>query len=182
MRLDLIFSVRDIYINSNLNPPTKFTNSSRSIELKDILPWNIPQMITKTIPLSTRISRCEFDGKSMESETTTWSEFCIGGKTIVEQKLASEERNKSKEQDYENHSLGSTRRKVNHLNKVIWDRKIVTKFTRLISSAGIGKPVLKIYVKISKDKNISRWVDQENLIYIRWNRIKNHAQNEEGDR
>ena len=118
----------------------------------------------------------------MESETTTWWEFCIGGKTIVEQKLASEERNKSKEQDYENHSLGSTRRKVNHLNKVILDRKIVTKFTRLISSAGIGKPVLKIYVKISKDKNISRWVDQENLIYIRWNRIKNRAQNEEGDR
>ena len=31
-------------------------------------------------------------------------------------------------------------------------------------------------VKISKDENISRWVDQENLIYVRWNRIKNHAQ------
>ena len=28
-------------------------------------------------------------------------------------------------------------------------------------------------VKLSKDKHISRWVDQENLTYVRWNRIKN---------
>ena len=40
-------------------------------------------------------SLCEFDGKSMESETTTWSEFPNGGKAIAEQILASEERNKS---------------------------------------------------------------------------------------
>ena len=31
-------------------------------------------------------------------------------------------------------------------------------------------------VKVSKDKNISRWVDRENLIYVRWNRMKNRAQ------
>ena len=37
-------------INSNLN-----FCSSRSIELKYILPWNISQMITKTIPISLRI-------------------------------------------------------------------------------------------------------------------------------
>ena len=30
-------------------------------------------------------------------------------------------------------------------------------------------------VKVSKDKHIGRWVDQENLIHIRWNGIKNHA-------
>ena len=47
---------------------------------------------------------CEFDGKSMEAEITTWSEFPNGGKDIVEQILASEERNKSNEQDYENQS------------------------------------------------------------------------------
>ena len=41
-------------------------------------------------------SCCEFDGKSMETETITWSEFPNGGKAIVEQILASEERNKSK--------------------------------------------------------------------------------------
>ena len=55
MRLDLIFSMRDIYINSNLNPLTKFTSSSRSTEFKDILLWNISQMITKTVLISTRI-------------------------------------------------------------------------------------------------------------------------------
>ena len=41
-------------------------------------------------------SRFEFIGKSMETETTTWSEFPTGGKSFVEQILASEDRNKSK--------------------------------------------------------------------------------------
>ena len=58
MRLDLILSMRDICINSNLNPLTKFTSSSRSTKFKDILPWNISQMIMKTIPISTRIVAC----------------------------------------------------------------------------------------------------------------------------
>ena len=87
MRLHLI---RDIYIyiyiyytshiNSNLNSFTKFTNSSRNTNLKDIFPWNISQMIMKTVPISTRIvisytmkygSSSEFYEKSMETETTT---------------------------------------------------------------------------------------------------------------
>ena len=38
----------------------------------------------------------EFVGKSMGTETTTWSEFPNGGKAIVEQILASEEIKKSK--------------------------------------------------------------------------------------
>ena len=44
--------MRDIYINSNLNPLAKFTSS---IEFKDILPWNISQVITKTIQINSRI-------------------------------------------------------------------------------------------------------------------------------
>ena len=55
MRLDLIFFMWYIYINSNLNPLPKFTSSSKGTKFKDILPWNISQMITKTIPISTRI-------------------------------------------------------------------------------------------------------------------------------
>ena len=55
MRLDLIFSMRDIYINSNLNPLTKFTSSSRSTKFKDILAWTISQMITETVSISRRI-------------------------------------------------------------------------------------------------------------------------------
>ena len=54
MRLDLILLMRNIYINSNLNPLTKFT-SSRITECKDILPWNFSQMITKTVQISGRI-------------------------------------------------------------------------------------------------------------------------------
>ena len=62
-------------------------------------------------------------------------------------------------------------RKVNHQSKVIW--KIIIDFPRLISSTRIGKPVLMMDVEVfSKDKNISRWVDWENLIYVRWNRIR----------
>ena len=67
-------------------------------------------------------------------------------------------------------------RKVNHLSKIIWDRKVITEFTRLISSSRIGKPVLVMDVKVTKDKNISGWVDRENFIYVGWNRIKNHTQ------
>ena len=58
-------------------------------------------------------------------------------------------------------------RKVNHLGKVISDRKVITEFTRSISSTRIGKPVLMMDVKVSKDKIISRWVDRENLMYVR---------------
>ena len=38
----------------------------------------------------------KFDRKSMETDTTTWSDFHNGRKAIVEQKLASEVKNKSK--------------------------------------------------------------------------------------
>ena len=103
MRLNLTLTMRDIYINSNLNPLTKFTSNSRSTELKDILPWNISQMITNTVPTSTRIvlsyvmkRGIKFDRNSMESETTTLSELPNEGKVIVEQILASEKGNKSK--------------------------------------------------------------------------------------
>ena len=50
VRLDLILSMRDIHINSNLNPLTKFTRSSRSNDFKHIIPWNISHMVAKTIP------------------------------------------------------------------------------------------------------------------------------------
>ena len=55
VKLDLILTMRDTCINSNLNPLTKFTSSSRSTDFKDILPYNISQMIAKTAPISTRI-------------------------------------------------------------------------------------------------------------------------------
>ena len=84
-------------------PRTEFTSSNRSTKFKDILPWNISQMITKTNPISTRMaishtmnraSYFDFIGKSMETETTKWSEFLNEGQVIVEKILASEKRNK----------------------------------------------------------------------------------------
>ena len=73
---------------------------SRTVRL-----WNISRMITKTIWISTRIvishalkqgNLFEISRTSVETETTTWSEFSTGGNTIGEQILASEERNESK--------------------------------------------------------------------------------------
>ena len=55
VRFDLTLTMRNIYINSNLDPLAKFTSCSRSTDFKYILPCNIPQMITKTILISTRI-------------------------------------------------------------------------------------------------------------------------------
>ena len=53
--LDVIFTLRDIYINSNLNTLTKVTSSRRSTEFKEVFLWSISQMTTKTVPISTRI-------------------------------------------------------------------------------------------------------------------------------
>ena len=104
VRLHLILMMRGIYINSNLNPLTKLTSSSRSTEFKNILPWDISQMITKTIPnqhensykLCNEMGYPIVNGKSMETETTTQWEFSNGGKAIVEEILTSEEINKSR--------------------------------------------------------------------------------------
>ena len=128
LRLDLILSMRDRYINSNLNPLTKFTSSSRSTEFKDIIPWNIYQMIMKTVPISTRIVISNamkwgiplYDGKLTETETTTWSEFPNGEKTIVEQIPASEESIKIQKSRNMRITVWDASKKVNHLSKVIW--------------------------------------------------------------
>ena len=55
VKIDLILTMRMVYINSNLNPFTKFNSSSRSTKHKDIFPCNISQMIMKTVPISMRI-------------------------------------------------------------------------------------------------------------------------------
>ena len=41
VRLDLILSMKDIYINFNLNPLKKLISSNRSTDFNDILLWNI---------------------------------------------------------------------------------------------------------------------------------------------
>ena len=89
VKFDLMLTIKDIYINTNLNPLTKFTSSSssRSSEFRNILQWNISKMITKTVPISTRMVLTYVMKpsiplwiwwKSMVTETTTWSEFSNG--------------------------------------------------------------------------------------------------------
>ena len=108
VRFDMIFPMRNIYINSNLKPLTKFNRSSRSTGFKYILRWNISQIITKTVPISTRI----VISYAMKLGIPLWIWWKVkgnsnlirisqlgrgaGGGRIVEQILASEERKKFK--------------------------------------------------------------------------------------
>ena len=100
MRFDLILTMKDIHIISNLNPLTEFASSSKSTEFKDILPWNISQMITKTIPISTRtVISCDETGHPvlylLESQWKLRKQYDQKRKAIAEQILVSEEINKS---------------------------------------------------------------------------------------
>ena len=55
-----------------------------------------PNQHENSYKLCNKTGRCEFDGKSIKTETATWPQFPNGEKSIVEQILASEERNKFK--------------------------------------------------------------------------------------
>ena len=78
VRLEMIFSVRDMYINSNLDPLIKFTSRSRSTKLKDILPWSISQMVTKTTLISTRL----VISYAMKRGILLWIWWKINGKWV----------------------------------------------------------------------------------------------------
>ena len=78
---DLIIPMRDTFTNSNLGLLIKLRRRrrrrSRTNEFKDVLSWNISQMITMTIPINTRIIKkqakkgsipLEFNGEPMETE------------------------------------------------------------------------------------------------------------------
>ena len=115
-----------------MNLLTKFTSSSRSTKPKDIFPWNISQVITFDFD-HISASCFEFNGKSVETETTT-SEFSNEGKAIVEQILASEEVQKSRTMRF---TVRDPSRKINHLSKVTKERKVIIKFTMSIISTRI---------------------------------------------
>ena len=88
----------------------------------------------------------DFDGKLMETETLTWSEFHNGGKAAAEKIIVSKERNKSKRARLKITVIDPDR-KVNYLCKFVWDRKITKEFTKSISSTRIGYSVLMMDVK-----------------------------------
>ena len=97
VRLDLIFPMRDIYINSNLN--TEFTKNSRSTKFKLVLPRNVSQMITKNVPISTRIVisyaikrdiPLRIWWKVIGNWYITWSQVPDEWKVIVKQEVSEE--------------------------------------------------------------------------------------------
>ena len=141
--------------------------------LKISPPWNISQMITKTIPISTRI----VISYAMKWGILLWISWKVNGNwdnnmiRISQWRESHCKTNTSIRRKKEIQKSRTVRikvrdlsRKVNHLSMVIWNRKIMTELTRSISPTRIVKPVLMLF---SRDKNISRWVDRENLIYVR---------------
>ena len=105
-RFDMILTMRYIYINSNLNQLTKFISSSRRTEFKDILPNDHEDLLNQHKnshkphgetgnPVSSLLKSQWKLGQKVNGNRL-YSEFPNEGKAIVEQILASEERNESK--------------------------------------------------------------------------------------
>ena len=123
-----ILTRRDIYIISNVKPLTEFTSSSTNTGFKDTIPWNISQMITKTIPISMRIfishaivlGLLESQWKLSNIRISQWrGSHCRTNTSIIRKK----EIQKSRAVRVTVRDLS---RKINHLSKVICDRKIIT--------------------------------------------------------
>ena len=146
MRLELILTMRNMYISSSLSPLKKYISISRSTKFKNILQWNISQLITNTFPISTRIVIIYL----MKQIILFWVWWKVNGNWDNEmiriswwrkslcRTNTSVRRNKSKKSRIVRVTVRAMSRKVKHLSKVIWDRKIITEFTRSISFTRIG--------------------------------------------
>ena len=117
-RCNIVFTVRDIYISFNLDP---LTRSSRSTKFNDNLPWNISQMITKTIQINLRIviSCAMKSGIKVKGNLGKNVRICqLRGSDCRESK-SSEEINKSKIVGlWESLGVRDRSGKVHHLAKV----------------------------------------------------------------
>ena len=134
LRLDLVFMMRDIYLNSNPKSLTKLISSSRSTEFKDIHLWNTSQMIKKIVPISLRevinymmklgISFWvwqKVDGNWNHSmiRIFQWRENHCRINTIIRRKKWIQKSMTAR------FRVRDPRRKVNHVSKVIWnDRRV----------------------------------------------------------
>ena len=144
---DLIFTIRGIFINSNLNPLIQFTSSSRSSKLKVIFSWNISQMITRTVPISTRIVVSYTKKRSIplwvwRRVNGNWDNNMIRISEWRESHCKTDTSFRRCKQIQKSRTVRVTvrdpGRKVNHLSKVICDTKIITKFTNSFMSTRIG--------------------------------------------
>ena len=66
MRLDLILTMSYKNINSILNPLKKITSSSWRTKSKDILPWNISQMIIKMEQSAVKLAEDAFNPEILD--------------------------------------------------------------------------------------------------------------------
>ena len=146
MKLDQIFTMRDIIHQFQPWQPIKFSTSSRGTEFKDILPWNISQMITKTVTINTRI----VIGCAMKRDIPFWVWRKING-------------------NWENNTIRVSQWRESHCRASASIRRKKSK------TAGLWQSQSTIWVR-SFEKYFSRWVDRENLIYVEWNSIKNRTQ------
>ena len=147
VKLDLILTMKDTYINSNLRPFTKFTINSKRTEFKDILPWNIPQVVTKTVTISTRIV-ISYAIKQFILLRFWWKVNGNWDSNIIRISLLKESRcktNTSIRRKKEIQKSKTVRVAVrdprtidSHLIKVIWDRKNITEFTRSTGLTRMG--------------------------------------------
>ena len=75
MNIDLMLLIRGICINFNLNPVTKFSGTdNRSTYIKYTFPWNIYDMIKKSIPIRIIIKSCE-----MKRSIPLWANRKVNG-------------------------------------------------------------------------------------------------------
>ena len=73
VRLKLILTMMDIYINSNVSPLTKFIISRRSTEFKVILSWNIEYSMTLNTQCSMTLWNLYVN--FWQKQLTTWFLF-----------------------------------------------------------------------------------------------------------
>ena len=92
MRLDTIFTTRDIYIYSKLDPITKF-GSSRITQTKDIIPWNITGDQEHHINHHMNNQWNEMEHLFCDNNMIKISQI---EKRLADQKLRSEDKNKCK--------------------------------------------------------------------------------------
>ena len=158
---DLILTMSNIYSNSNLNPLIKFTSSNRNTEFENILPWNISQMVTKTILITTKIvlsyaikwsilfwawQKVNGNWDKQMIRLFRWREsHCRTNTNIWGNKWIQKSRTVSV-------TIRDSSRKAYHLSKIIWNKNY-NRVHRSISSTKFSLPVLMF---VSKDKHISR--------------------------
>ena len=148
-------------------------------QFKDILPWNISQIMTNTDAITTRIvinyaikqgilfpvgQKVSGNWDNNMIRMVEWKESLCRTNTGVRGKKEIQKKRTVRVR------VRDASRKVNHMKKVICDRKFTTEFIMSISSMRIGSPVLRINVNSPMLRPMLRPMLKTNEIMHRWNR------------